>query len=75
MDGTAKLLTYQDNHGNFQTWVYPWYPDYWYSWVEKEPNKTDQAFKVVKVLLEQKIIKINSVKQFMRLMDKLIEIL
>lgn len=65
---------------NFSTSNYiPWQPYYNYPiidyWWRNEPNKTEQAFKITKVLLDQKLIKLNTIKQFIDLMDKLVKII
>jgi len=62
---------------NLQAETIPWepyYPNYYSYWWRNEPNKTEQAFKITKVLLDKKLIKLNTIKQFIDLMDKLVKI-
>ena len=66
------------NINNYIPWQ-PYYPDYptpiGSYWWKDEPNKTEQAFKITKALLDQKLIKLNTIKQFIDLMDKLVKII
>lgn len=73
---------WQAGTGNVNTgYDFPWqpyYPDYQpisTVWWKEEANKTEQAFKITKVLLDQKLIELNTIKQFIDLMDKLVKII
>jgi hypothetical protein len=53
---------------NYAGYHYCWFPHAWNTW---QPNKMQQAFKIVKALMDEKSIKINSVKKFIDLVDKI----
>lgn len=63
--------------------IYPYYDKWWdqykscfNTWyVHPTPNKVEQSFKVAKVLMDQKLVQLRTVKQFLDLMDKLMEVL
>jgi len=58
---------------------YPYYPDYHTiyidRWWERKLNKTEEAFKLTKALLKLKLVKLNTAKQFIDLMEEIIKIL
>lgn len=39
------------------------------------PNKTETAFKVVKVLIDKRLAKIQTVRQFVEVMDEIVKVL
>jgi len=55
-------------------WCYPyverWYPVYYTYWT-KEPNKIEQAFKLVQKLMEKKIIQRLTLKKFIELVNEI----
>ena len=61
-------------HYNNYDWCYPyverWYPVYYTYWT-KEPNKLEQAFKLVQKLMEKKIIKRLTLKKFIGLVNEI----
>jgi len=63
-------LGYNDFYPYYQTYHY-WYP---YTTIVA-PSKTDTAFKVVKILIDKKLAKIQTVKQLVSLMDELVKVL
>jgi len=58
---------YFDYYPYLNHYPYQSYPDYSYD------NKTERAFKIIKVLLDENLIRLEGGKQFISLMDKLIE--
>jgi hypothetical protein len=64
--------------GQITDWYYPvireYYPIYYGNWTV-EKNKTEQAFKIVQALMEKKIIEVLSVKDFIELTNKIVELL
>lgn len=69
-DSTDLQLGYTDFWPYYQT-----YHHYWPLTTVVAPNKTETAFKVVKVLIDKKLAKIDTVKQFVLLMDELTKVL
>lgn len=69
-DSTDLQLGYTDFWPYYQT-----YHHYWPFPTVITPNKTETAFKVVKVLIDKKLAKIDTVKQFVELMDEVIRVL
>lgn len=61
--GTINYWPYYQTYHNF----YP-YPTY------ITPNKTETAYKVVKVLLDKKLAKLDTVKQLVTLIDAIAEV-
>jgi len=77
---TTKLDCVADDMqlGCYDYW--PYYETYhhWYphpSTITVTPNKTETAFKVVKVLINKKLAKIQTVKQFVETMDSIVGVL
>ena len=68
-EGTGAGTTYTGYE-----WCYPyvewWYPVYYSCWT-KEPNKIEQAFKLVQKLMEKKIIKQLTLKKFIELVNEI----
>jgi hypothetical protein len=55
---------------------YYWTPNtYTYYWPSFQPDKTRQAFQIIQLLEEKKLIKLNSVKKFVALVDEIYKIL
>lgn len=54
--------------GLVQTYYQPYY-SYW------TPNKTEQAFRLVQKLLEKKLVKLNTIKDFIELTNEIVSIL
>jgi len=50
---------------------YPWWPQYWPVTYE---DRTQRAFRTVKVLIDKKIIKLKSIKEFVDLVDEIAKI-
>jgi len=67
--GTSAGMTYTGYE-----WCYPyverWYPVCYPYWT-KEPNKIEQAFKIVQKLMEKKIIQRLTLKKFIRLVNEI----
>lgn len=60
----------------------PWYEQtrwvpstYTYYWPSYQPDKTKQAFDVLKVLEQKGLIKLTSVKKFIELIDEIYKVL
>ncbi len=73
-DGITHLNDLQLGYTDF----WPYYQTYHHYWplpAVIAPNKTETAFKVVKVLIDKKLAKIDTVKQFVLLMDELTKVL
>ncbi len=77
VDGTSAI----DNTIDLQLGCcdyWPYYQTYHYYWPLPQVialNKTETAFKVVKVLIDKKLAKIQTVKQFVELMDAVVSVL
>ncbi len=53
-----------------------WYPySYYYPSYPVYEDKTKQAFKIVKLLMKKKLVKVDKVKDFVDLIDEVLEIL
>lgn len=80
-------LTFSDNAGNafdntscWDYWQNTWYPSiittsYPVYIQERSLDKGKQAFEIIKVLKDKKMVKLDKVKDFINLMDALIKIL
>lgn len=61
--------------------LYDFYHDHYhhyYPWpqtITVTPNKTETAFKIVKVLLDKGLVKIERIKTFIHLMDEIVKVL
>lgn len=64
--GVSTTALYPGN-----TIYYPYYQTYWY----ERPDKTSQAFRIVKALMERKLINLLTVKQFVDLVDEIVKVL
>jgi len=71
-NSTSTTTTYtSDPLGN--TW---WTPStYQYYWPSFQPDKTRQAFQILKLLEDQGLVKITSVKKFIKLIDEIYKVL
>lgn len=74
-----SLLNYSDpTNGSITTCNVPfntqwtWYPTYWCSHTD---NRMQTAFKVVKHLMDKKLVKLTTIPQFIDLIDELMTIL
>ncbi len=60
---------------------YDYYHTHWYPYTQYYPSftigedKTKQAFKIVKLLMKKKLVKVDKVKDFVELIDEILEIL
>ena len=73
-DNTAYPLTNAGDWSvdNVQTFYYDWFYPRYYGEIRVEKSKTEQAFKIVGVLLEKKIIKGTlTVKTFIGLVNEI----
>lgn len=52
-----------------------WYPYSNYLSYHTYEDKTKQAFKIVKLLMKKKLVKVDKVKDFVELIDEILEIL
>ena len=67
---------------SYNNYYYPWYPEtireyypiYYRIW-ETEPDKFEQAFKIVNKLMEKKIVEIRKVKDFVELVNEIVDII
>ena len=65
---------YPDTTGGIQYWqpiVETYYPMAYYTYWVEQPNKIEQSFKIVGKLIELKLIKINTVKQFIETVNEI----
>ena len=84
MGGAGDPVSYNGGSGNFTIgnctidYPWPWY-DYWYPRYypvyTPEKSKVEQAFKIVGVLMEKKIIETMSVKKFVELVNEISKVL
>lgn len=74
MDNTAANYTYTI----YPDWWYPtireYYPAYGVSW-QSSPDRHEQAFRVAKMLYEEKLVNINKVKDFIEMVEKIFKII
>lgn len=75
-DGTTTLTYPCDN----STITVPWYncwPKYYYHWCGSGhyTPKFEKAFKIVQMLMDEKIVKLTSVKKFVALVNKVSEVI
>ena len=74
--GNADAITTTDFQlGYCDYW--PYYQTYHYHYpypITITPNKTETAFRVVKVLIDKKLTKIQTVKQLVELMDAIVKV-
>lgn len=55
---------------------YPYFHQNWYGYCNHTgEDKTKQAFKIVKLLMKKKLVKVDKVKDFVELIDEILEIL
>ena len=52
--------------------VQTYYPTYYSYW---QPNKTEQAFRLVQKLLQKKLVKLSTIKDFIELTNEIVAIL
>lgn len=71
----GKKFSSNNSNSTQNGWWDTYHPNYTILNWKNEPNKTEQAYRIIKTLLEEKIIKLASIKQFMDLMEKLVIIL
>lgn len=79
-DDIDTMWKYINESTDEVTTIYPWiyrdwywhtYPDYTYVSL----NKTEQAFKIVKLLKDKKLAKVTTVKQFVELVEEISKVL
>ena len=71
MVGSDASMEYHHlDESNYYPWVQPYCNHYYYP-----EDKTKQAFKIVKVLIKKKMVKLDKVKDFVDLIDAVLEIL
>ncbi len=55
---------------------YPYFRQNWYGYcTHTTEDKTKQAFRIVKLLMKKKLVKVDKVKDFIELIDGILEIL
>ena len=51
-----------------------YYPSYVY-WTQPDKSKLEQSFKIVQKLIEKKLVKVDKVKEFIELVNDIVEVL
>ena len=76
-DSTSSNGTNLTCYGYWQDYYYPYviYPSYPIYIRERSLDKGKQAYEIIKILKDKKLVDIKTVKQFIELMDCLIQIL
>ncbi len=72
--GGEMMIGDGSSHYFDETNYYPWIQSYCNHYHYPE-DKTKQAFKIVKVLMKKKMVKLDKVKDFVELVDEILEIL
>jgi len=67
---TASVVFYPDDYVDYYRWMY--YPTVT-GWITVDETK--QAFTIVKMLMNKKLVKVTTVKQFIELVEEIVKIL
>ncbi len=73
-DPMPETLRVGSTYVDYPYFEYHWYP-YSSHYCVCSEDKTKQAFKIVKLLMKKKLAKVDKVKEFVELIDEILEIL
>ena len=78
MDANSVTLAPYPSYPWFQPYVpivEHYYPVYQQYWLSPDKSKLEQSFKIVQKLIEKKLVKIDKVKEFIELVNDIVEVL